>query len=136
MNNSNKNQIDIKDTAIDFCNWYYTNMSSKGIASVSHIFSSTASCIYDNIGYNSYNDIMIMLLSEGINRIEYGDMTFSYTLIDNNTLMIQSYGICSGISYNNKIIGTSNFTETFILKHIYDKKESKLCVSNYIFKFL
>lgn len=136
MSNS-KNHIDIRDIVMDFCNWYYSSIASKGVASVSHIFSPHASCIYDNVEYSSHHELMVILLSEGVNRIEYDDVSLSYSLIDNNTLLIQSYGVCSGISYDDKTIGTHKFTETFILKHHHDKKEpNKFFVSNYIFKLL
>lgn len=107
-------------------------MTTKGFVGVEHLFYKNAYCNYNNNNDIKITDIITLLYSDGINKFKYDNLTHSSTIIDNDTILIQTYGSCEAILYNFQSTNINLFVETFVLKNMNDK----YLIINYLFKII
>ena len=125
-------QLDPHATAKNFCDLYYSTIMTKGFSGVSHLFDVSAHCNYNGVEYIGLHNISIAMASEGIMKLMHDKLTYSSSVVDNNTMIVQVTGLCQGITFWNLTTPVYQFAETFVLKYV----NGSIFVSNYLFKLV
>lgn len=115
--------------ANEFCNLYYTLVMTYGVLSVMYLFENTCDCIYDNLAYNNYYDVIKKMLCEGISKMLYYNTKCSTMILSNDRLLIQVTGNVQCVTYSNITSCIKPFTETFILR----VNDTRIMINKYIF---
>lgn len=121
------------DVAKEFFNTYYTLMNAKGLHSILYFFDHNATCNYNGKEMIGMYDVMVLLASEFIIKMIYDKLTYTITMINQNTIMMQVIGLVSGVSFWGSITFPYSFSETFIISHI---GNNKLVVTGYVFRLI
>ena len=117
--------MNLEKITCDFCNEYYTNMSSLKFDNVVKLFDNDARCLYNNVMFLGIQGILFKMVLSGLKHLSYTNLIYNYMLIDNNTFIIQTNG-CINID-NGKKTTSNKFNETFIINNI----NGKIIVSGY-----
>jgi len=125
-------QLDPHVTAKNFCDLYYGTIMTKGFCRVSYLFDASAHCNYNGAEYIGLHNVLIAMANEGIMKLMHDRLTYSTSVIDNNTLIVQVTGLCQGITFWNLTTSVYQFAETFALKYV----NGSIFVSNYLFKLV
>jgi hypothetical protein len=121
------------DTAKNFCELYYKNMTYYGFSSNLHLFEYDAKCNFDGKEYVGAQNLLIALCNECISKFHYDNVFCTATLITDKIIMVHAIGSIYSVSFTNINSDTYKFSEIFILKMVSD---GKIYVSNHIFKLL
>jgi hypothetical protein len=119
--------------AKDFCSLYYLTMSTKGMAGILHLFDQNAHCVYNGKEINGMYNVMSSVATEGVAKLVYDKLNQSHSVIDSTTLLVNTTGVCQGVTFWGQATTLYNFTETFVLKA---RNDRTIVVTNYIFKLI
>jgi len=126
-------QLNPHDVAKDFCSIYYLTMSTRGMSGILNLFDQSAICNYNGKETIGMYNVMASVATEGVSKLLYDKLNQSHSVVDNTTMIINTTGLCQGITFWGQATPVYNFTETFVLKLHSDKK---IVVTNYFFKLI
>ena len=124
--------FDHHNIAKEFCNFYYLNMSIRGLVEILHIFDPMIQCNYLGIEFLGMQNVLIKMHTDGICKLQYDKLTQLSLQIDELTMMIQVCGLCQAVNFNGMLSNICIFNESFIIKFI----NGRFVVVGYIFKLL
>jgi len=125
--------INPADISRDFCNFYYTGMSVRGLSGLLDLFEQGIPCNFNGSEYTGMHNMVVRYAEEGISKLIYDKLTCIYQILTHDTLLVQVNGLAQGITFSNSLIDTKHFSETFVIKHFSD---DKFRVVNYIFRLI
>jgi len=125
-------QLDPNITAKNFCDLYYSTIMAKGFIGVMYLFDFSSRCNYNGVDYNGFYNIPVAMAQEGVMKLTHDKLISTSSVIDNETLFIQVFGSCQGITFWNFVTPIHQFVETFILKYL----NGAILVANYTFRLV
>lgn len=123
--------VNAYDVAKKFCNLYYPTMS-QGVSGVLNLFDQNAFCNYGGRECVGMYNVMIMMTTDGISRMNYDKLTASVIPINNNQFSLQLIGLCQGVTFWGQLTTVREFSETFVLSMIDDK----IVTTSYCFRLI
>jgi hypothetical protein len=124
-------KLDIHETAKNFCNIYYSN-TVQGISNVLPLFDSNVHCNYCGKEFSGMYNVMVLMASDGIARMQYDKLSGTIIPINNESISVQIIGLCQGVTFWNVATAIKTFSETFILTLCGDK----IMVTSYCFRLI
>lgn len=116
LQNDENVTIDPSIAADAFLSEYYRGVSYVGFSDVMHLFDSECVVIFkDKYIGNSYN-LLTLCAKEAVKRAVYSNLSNKWFVLDNETLIINVFGLMQFVGYNEYVGKSVYFTETFVLK--------------------
>jgi len=111
-----RDRPDLAQSSDQFVMEYYRNVSNTGWNTATYLFdpNSMTICKNKNVG-NVYN-FLSALSRENIKRANYDNLNMKWVSVDQNTIVINIYGLIQFVSFNNQYSKVFNFSETFIVR--------------------
>lgn len=116
-----------------FCNLYYSNVHTKGLSAVLHLFDISAKCNINGSEHVGMHNILVKFAEANISKMSYDKLSCNSQIID-NSLLIQVTGLTQYITFSNSFTNIVPFSEIFILKPV--NNTSTFHVTNYIYKLI
>lgn len=128
----NRSYIDPEIIATNFLMEYYRNVSNSGWNTVMYLFDPNSSIICRKRNIGTAYDMLNVFSAESIKRANYDSLRPKWLIVDNNTMMINVFGLIQFVTFSDQISAIIPFTETFILKG--DQNNNVKC-THHIFDF-
>lgn len=116
MGNNKINIIDTNTTVSDFLNLYYGNITTNGWNSSLYLFKDSQSTMLKTSYLNNEYELLTMFTNSYVRRCNIDRLSIKWVQIDNNTILINVFGLIQFVSFFNTYSYVYNFTESFVIK--------------------
>lgn len=110
------NLLNRDNEVISFLNSYYYGIINNGWNSVLDLFDQNAVVTVKNTNVGNEYGLLEALAKEYIKRINLFNISVKWSLTDQNTIVINTFGSFQFVSLFGLSFNTTSFSETFILK--------------------
>lgn len=114
----------------NFLNEYYQKVCTFGWNKVLSLFDQNANVTLKNINVGNEYDLVDTFTQEYIKKMSLHNINAKWTLIDNNSVLINTFGTMQLVGMTGTLSNIVNFTETFVLK--IDHNNKVVCTTHMI----